>query len=231
MRTYRFLDGRNEKIVKSLLEILSAPEVTKEDYRDAFYNIGRELGRIVLKDLKDIPDKEVMFSFANEDADWLGLGVMQGGEKNRARVSVYWNGRATVYGDSDMQLEDAPIIKSFEEPIENCRVLVIVKSIINTSCVVKTQINRLISHIRPDKILVVAPVMYKDAEKSLSIEFPKAVSTKFSFFSFAVDDEKKGNTIIPGIGGQVYPRLGLGDSVAKNSYTPQLVIKRMMEEI
>lgn len=231
MRKYRFIDGRNEMRVKTLLGILSAPEVTKEDYRDAFYKIGYELGRVVLKDLQDIPDNEVMFSFANEDADWLGIGVMQGGEKNKARVSVYWNERTTVSSNSELHLEDAPIIKSFEEPIENCRVLVIVKSIINTSCVVKTQINRLISHIRPDKILVVAPVMYKDAEKSLSIEFPTAVSTKFSFFSFAVDDEKKGNTIIPGIGGQIYPRLGLGDSVAKNSYMPQLVIKRMMEDI
>lgn len=227
MRKYRNLSDNNKEAVMTSLKVIAAPNVNVDDYRQAFYDIGVELGRIINHFLKYIPDHEVMFSFANEDADWLGSGVMEGGDKNEAHVSVFWNSREKVGTINKRKIEISPIIKSYEEPITRCQVLVIVKSIINTSCVVKTQLNRLISNIKPDNILVLAPVMYKDAEKSLSNEFPTTVSNKFQFISFAIDDQVKNNTVIPGVGGQVYSRLGLGDTVKKNSYTPNLVIKRM----
>lgn len=229
MRIYRNINKTNERVVRHSLEMLSAPEITYEDYRNAFYEIGKELGHIIHDNMQDFPDGEVMFSFANEDADWLGRGVMEGGGKASAKISVFWNGRKEVYSDDYRKIEISPILKSYEEPIASCKVLVIVKSIISTSCVVKSQLNRLISSINPDKIWVIAPVMYKDAQSSLSSEFPVSVSRKFEFYTFAVDDEREGNTIIPGVGGQVYPRLGLGDSSAKNKYTPDMVIRRIKQ--
>ena len=81
--------------------------------------------------------------------------------------------------------------------------------------------------VKPERIFVVSPVMFEDSEERLKKEFPEDIAMKFTFRTFAVDNEKEGNNIIPGIGGQVYGRLGLGDGQTKNRYTPELVIHRM----
>lgn len=87
---------------------------------------------------------------------------------------------------------------------------------------------RLISDLTPKKIFIIAPVMYKDAEYNLCMDFPQNISSKFKFLTFAVDDEINDHKeIIPGIGGMVYPRLGLGNESEKNSYIPEIVKLRM----
>ena len=58
-------------------------------------------------------------------------------------------------------------------------------------------------------------------------EFPDEINSKFHFFSFAIDDERKGSEVIPGIGGVVYPCLGLGDIEAKNHYIPEMVLSKL----
>ncbi|WP_302260665.1 hypothetical protein [uncultured Bacteroides sp.] len=73
-----------------------------------------------------------------------------------------------------------------------------------------------------------APVMYKDAQRNLEKEFPTSIAEKFKFLTFAIDtikDKRKG--IIPGVGGMVYPKLGLGDIHEKNKYIPNLVKDRI----
>ena len=72
-----------------------------------------------------------------------------------------------------------------------------------------------------------APVIYKDAQPNLLKEFPEEISNQFYFLQFAVDEDRQGNEVIPGIGGMVYPRLGLGDQDKKNQYIPQMVRMRM----
>ena len=76
-------------------------------------------------------------------------------------------------------------------------------------------------------IVIMAPVMYKDAQPNLLKEFPEEISNKFHFLQFAVDEDRQGNEVIPGIGGMVYPRLGLGDINKKNQYIPHMVRMRM----
>lgn len=103
-----------------------------------------------------------------------------------------------------------------------------VKSIISTSCVVRTQLTHLINKICPEEIYIVAPVMYKDAQTNLKKEFPASISNQFKFLTFAIDtikDVEKG--VILGVGGMVYPKLGLGDIHEKNKYIPNLVKERM----
>ena len=41
------------------------------------------------------------------------------------------------------------------------------------------------------------------------------------------NDELNGREIVPGIGGMVYDRLGLGGEAKKNQYIPHLVRERM----
>ena len=168
-----------------------------------------------------------MLACASEDADWLARGVLESLSQKEVSLAVFWNERITL--NASTGLEYSPIIKSYIEPIDKCRTLVVVKSIISTSCVVRTQLTRLINDIYPQEIYIVAPVMYKDAQANLKKEFPASISDKFNFLTFAIDtlkDKEKG--IIPGIGGMVYPKLGLGDMHEKNKYIPNLVKERMM---
>ena len=168
-----------------------------------------------------------MLACASEDADWLARGVLKSLSQKEVSLAVFWNERITL--NAFTGLEYSPIIKSYIEPINKCRTLVVVKSIISTSCVVRTQLTRLINDIYPQEIYIVAPVMYKDAQANLKKEFPASISDKFNFLTFAIDtlkDKEKG--IIPGIGGMVYPKLGLGDMHEKNKYIPDLVKERMM---
>lgn len=67
---------------------------------------------------------------------------------------------------------------------------------------------------------VVAPVMLKGAQERLASEFPKQVASRFDYLTFAIDDVRDDDTVIPGIGGQVYDRLGMTD---KNAYVPEIV--------
>ena len=70
------------------------------------------------------------------------------------------------------------------------------------------------------------PSAGREAEGLVSGEFPAEVAAKFEFYSFAADGEKVGDNVVPGIGGQVYERLGIGPHEVKNRYSPMLVKER-----
>ncbi len=58
-------------------------------------------------------------------------------------------------------------------------------------------------------------------------EFPDEINSKFHFITFAIDDERVNNEVIPGIGGMVYLRLGLGNMEEKNHYIPEMVLNKL----
>ncbi|MBQ0047151.1 MAG: hypothetical protein KBT33_06510 [Prevotellaceae bacterium] len=228
MRKFENVNARNEASVKMSLNMLADKNTKVEDYRKAFDNLGRELGVLLASDSADVAADEIMLVCASEDADWLAKGVENGLGKGKTPLSVFWSTRSVVYNDEGEKLEISPIVKSYEEPVKNCRLLIVVKSIISSSCVVKTQLTRLMGKFNPERIVILAPVMYKDGMPNLMKEFPKAVSNRFEFLTFAVDEDRTpAGEVIPGIGGMVYPRLGLGDMNAKNSYIPQMVLERL----
>ena len=110
-----------------------------------------------------------MLACASEDADWLARGVLESLSQKEVSLAVFWNERITL--NASTGLEYSPIIKSYIEPIDKCRTLVVVKSIISTSCVVRTQLTRLINDIYPQEIYIVAPVMYKDAQANFLLPY------------------------------------------------------------
>ncbi len=228
MRRYENLQYGDETVIRKSLDALADKTTSVEAYRSAFEVLGVELGRVLAKKVGDVRAEETMLVCASEDADWLAKGVENGFGKGELHVSIYWNTRNVVYqSDNGETVEISPIVKAYEEPIANCRLLVIVKSIISSSCVVKTQLTRLIDRVHPQMIVIMAPVMYKDAQPNLLKEFPEEISNKFLFLQFAVDEDRQGSEVIPGVGGMVYPRLGLGDINKKNQYIPQMVRMRM----
>ena len=228
MRRYENLQYGDETVIRKSLDALADKTTSVEAYRSAFEVLGVELGRVLAKKVGDVRAEETMLVCASEDADWLAKGVENGFGKGELHVSIYWNTRNVVYqSDNGETVEISPIVKAYEETIANCRLLVIVKSIISSSCVVKTQLTRLIDRVHPQMIVIMAPVMYKDAQPNLLKEFPEEISNKFLFLQFAVDEDRQGSEVIPGVGGMVYPRLGLGDINKKNQYIPQMVRMRM----
>ncbi len=229
MRRFENLQNTNEQLVRCLLEKLADKSTGVNDYRDTCQKLGVELGKILSSEIEYIRPEEIMLVCASEDADWLAAGVESGIGKGNLKKSVYWNNREIIYdGEDGEKLEISPIVKAFEEPIDNCRILVVVKSIISSSCVVKTQLTRLIGRINPEKIAILAPVMFKDGVPNLMSEFPESVNRKFVFKTFAIDEDRLDNgEVVPGIGGMVYHRLGLGDIAKKNSYIPEMVKSRL----
>ncbi|MBR4645747.1 MAG: hypothetical protein IKO75_01345 [Bacteroidales bacterium] len=228
MRKFENLQYGDEAVIKASLDALADKGTNVNDYREAFRTLGIELGKVLASEYRTVLADHTMLVCASEDADWLAAGVESGFGKGELKKSVYWNSREVIHTNEDgSKVEISPIEKAYEEPINDCQLLVIVKSIINTSCVVKTQLTRLIGKTTPDQIAILAPVMYKDGVPNLMREFPEEISSKFHFITFAVDDEREGSEVIPGIGGMVYPRLGLGDMETKNRYVPEMVLRKM----
>ena len=228
MRRYIDLNYEKDRDILELMHVLSSPISSEESYRNSFYELGKALGTSLNQHTNNNYG-ETMLACASEDADWLARGVLESLSQKQVSLAVFWNERITL--DEINNVEYSPIIKSYIEPIEGCQTLILVKSIISTSCVVKTQLTRLVNTIKPHDIYIVSPVMYKDASSRLEKEFPISISKKFHFFTFAIDTIKdiQGH-VLPGVGGMVYPKLGLGDSHEKNKYVPNLVKERVTLE-
>ena len=228
MRQFINLQYGDEAIIKASLNALADKKTGVDKYRDAFRLLGIELGKVLASEYKSISANQTMLVCASEDADWLANGVEAGLGKGELKKSVYWSSREIIHVNEDgSKIEISPIEKAYEEEINDCQLLIIVKSIISTSCVVKTQLTRLIGRVSPKRIAIVAPVMYKDGVPNLIQEFPEEINSKFHFVTFAIDDERVGSEVIPGVGGMVYPRLGLGNMEEKNHYIPEMVLSKL----
>ena len=215
----------HSKRVECLLDTIADRNTSVEAYRSSFYSIGKELGNIYKDTHPLLLNTSTLLACASEDADWLASGFLNGIDKPTLPIAVFWGERERLSNGIDI----TSIVRTYRDELKSpCENLIIIKSIISSSCVVKTQLMKLISDIVPKSIFIIAPVMYKDAQHNLCMEFPPEIASKFTFITFAVDDEiNDRKEIIPGVGGMVYPRLGLGLESEKNSYIPEIVKERM----
>lgn len=214
---------------KSLLDqLLACHEDDFKTYQDVMRQLGHELGKTLLEQLKGKESQEILLACTVEDADFLAKGLLSELENSEflVRLACFWNEKTfSPHGYEDFEM--APIIKAYEEPLSGEKsTLVIVKSIISGACVVATNITHLISERDPDDIFVCAPVMLAGAETRLHKHFDRKVVSKFRYLTFRVDAEKDGEIIKPGIGGNVYARYGFTDEKRKNHILPKLVAER-----
>lgn len=219
--------AQNSPEVKSLLEALSDLETGAEEYANAFYQLGGALSNIIWNTQKLSSKSKITLACSSEDADWLSKGILDNLEQHTAKINlaVFWNTRTDAFENKAYPV--APIVKTYIESLDDVDILIICKSIINTSCVVKTNLTYLIEKINPQKIFIVSPVLFEQAIPKLKNDFAQPVSSKFEFFYFAKDTEVNSlGEVIPGIGGSVYKRLGLEDSRLKNKYIPGIVKTR-----
>jgi hypothetical protein len=130
-------------------------------------------------------------------------------------------------------LDIATIVQGYVEPLPaKIDHLVVLKSIISGACVVRTNLLRLLHSARPEVIHIVAPVMLSGAEQRLARELPTDLVSGFKFLTFVEDTEKaEDGSVVAGIGGEIYERLGLGDETEKNRVMPRLVEERVSAAI
>jgi len=219
-----------------LLATLVSERTDVMHYRQAMKSLGGELARaIVPKVTAPNGSPTICVACTVEDADFLAQGMIDGllahgVGADKLRLFCFWNERLTRFDDEQSESFDiAPIVKQYEEPVDLGKaVLVVIKSIISGACVVKTNLSRLIDRAEPERIFVAAPVMHVEAKKRLEEQFPRTVSERFDFVTFAIDRVRNADkhTVVPGIGGSVYERLGF-DDVA--NALPSLVLSRRKE--
>lgn len=217
--------------IRNLLAKLVDDSTGIQEYKSCFYELGMALSGLIWRTQALGDGTRVTLACSSEDADWLSKGILDDLQSRSVHPSlaVFWNLRNDPF--DNRQYPVAPIVKSYIESSETTEVLVICKSIISTSCVVRTNLTYLIEKINPSRIFIASPVLMGNAIESLKNEFPKAISEKFSFLYFAEDNEvNQAGEVIPGIGGSVYQRLGLESGPAKNKYVPEIVKERRTQK-
>lgn len=223
----RFIDNT----IVRLLDRLVDQDTSTGEYRGAMYGLGNAFGNILIHELKDI--RSVGLASTAEDADYLGKGIIDTLEQQGKEVllTVFWNKRFVPNVENNIPV--APIVKEFhEERNLKPEVLIVIKSIISSSCVVRTNLTRLIEETDPEKIFIVAPVLLADSIRNLEAGFTAQITEKFHYLYFAEDDEKTDEGfVIPGIGGDVYKRLGFNNQDSKNRYVPEIVKQRRYKRL
>jgi hypothetical protein len=211
-----------------LLATIADTHTAPGPYRAAMTELGRLLGQ-VLADRYAMRDRTICVAFTVEDADFLARGLVRELEKTGATLSLacFWNRRDNPY-DIDW-LDIAPIVQEYVEALPpKLDHLIVLKSIISGTCVVRTNLLRLLDQAHPERIHILAPVMLAGAEGRLARSLPAELVSGFDFISFAIDTEVTSDgTIKPGIGGEIYERLGLGGATQKNAVMPGLVEDRL----
>lgn len=196
-----------------------------EAYRANMTALGGLLASSLLSKLN--PQDESLLVSTAEDADYLLKGVadLLHSQGLKTKLAVFWNNHYQVPGT---QQSVAPIVHKFIEPsAEDIKNIIIVKSVMSGSCVVRTNMLSLLNRVKSaENIFILAPVVHLNSEQSLKEEFSSEISDKFSFVYFAKDAERADNgEVIPGIGGQVYELLGLQKQPALTGYMPSIVEK------
>lgn len=206
--------GPARAALSALLDAKGSPAL----YSDVMLRLGTILGDRLSAAIP-VTDQCLLASTA-EDADFLTKGIYDSLKANhQTKAAVFWNNHYNVPGGSI-----APVVHKFLEPgYQRANVLVIAKAVISGSCVVRTNILELIEELDVKQIFIVSPVMHADSEQLLKEEFPEEIANKFVFVFLAVDELKVKGEVIPGIGGEIYGLLGLGDQPARTGYMPKLV--------
>lgn len=214
-----YADQDSKKHLEKLL--LSSLKGDTAQYRDTMKAIGCKLGKILSKKI-EMNDVCLVASTA-EDADFLTAGVFSGISSQKPKLAVFWNHHHQVSSQSY-----APIVHQYLEPgYEKSDVLIVVKSVLSGSCVVRANILALIESLSLKRIFIVAPVVHKNSENALKREFTKSVSSMFEFIYLAKDEDKDeaSGEVKPGIGGQIYSLLGLDKQPVFTGYMPSIVQK------
>ena len=208
---------------KQLDCLLESSDVPKS-YQLAMQELGKLLAKAILPDFISQKSTDTIVVSTAEDADYLqhGVSAILKNHNVNTKLAVFWNHHYQLPSQTSV----APILHSFIEPnYEDIDNVIIVKSVMSGSCVVRTNLIEMLDKINKiNKIYILSPVAHEKSEQKLKDAFPKEISSKFEFICFAIDDRKnKEGEVVPGIGGQIYNLLGLDNQPALTGYMPNVV--------
>ncbi|UEM21861.1 hypothetical protein JL100_003580 [Skermanella mucosa] len=215
--------------VTARLAELADAQTDVDHYREAMREIGRILG-YSFGSRADVSQESLYVAMTVEDADFLGAGFLEALAAHGAQdigIACFWNRRDRPFNVK--WLEIAPIVQEYRDPLpEHLDHLIVLKSIISGGCVVKTNLMHLLEDVDPERMHVIAPVMLEGSEERLKSEFPPETAARFEYLTLAHDTVHDPDGMVrPGIGGEVYGRLGLGSQADKNMYLPEIVRRHM----
>jgi hypothetical protein len=139
----RHLTPRATPEIQTLLDGLLDLTADVESYRHIMYAVGALLAHDLTNMLQPTGKEALQLAFTVEDADFLVAGVLETLEETNAfshiSLACFWNEHSEPF--SLDKYRTAPIIKKYFEPATTePTFLVVVKSIIRGTCVVKTNL-------------------------------------------------------------------------------------------
>ncbi|AKG17673.1 hypothetical protein [Moraxella bovoculi] len=225
MSLHNYSKYANDDAKNALENLLKSTEQPTQ-YRHNMTLLGELLGQVVAPIIKS-NSLSLVVSTA-EDADFLQRGIVSSLEKAHlnSKIAVFWNNHYQLSSGSSV----APIIyKYIDSDFQLANNIIVVKSVISGSCVVRTNLIEVLEQVKQvDKIFILSPVMHTDSEFKLKSEFPNNLADKFNFIYFATDAQRNDDgEVVPGIGGQIYKLLGIGDQPVLTGFIPQVVQQRI----
>lgn len=160
----------------------------------------------------------------------LGSWILRGADWSR-RLGIYlaclWIDRSSC--EFDEKVDIANIIGEFVEPLPGpVDHMVVMMSVVSGTCVVRTSLQSMLEEVEAKAIHVAAPVVLEGAQLRLAREFPADLASRFRYWFIAEDDQKNDrNEVVPGVGGNLYFRLGFASQKSKNAFIPKFVLERM----
>lgn len=222
-RTYTPIAGvAAKRHLQGLLDSAGQPTL----YREHMTTLGQLLASNIVTLLPNQTFKQTLIISTAEDADFLQRGVSDVLQDHHIpfKLAVFWNHHYQLPNHSSV----APIVHKFiEAGYETATNIIMVKSVMSGSCVVRTNLIEMLGNMpHVEHIFILAPVAHTQSEERLKAEFPNNISDKFHFVTFAIDSTRsQSGDVIPGIGGQVYELLGLSDQPVLTAYMPKVVEK------
>lgn len=206
--------------LQGLLDSVNKPA----EYRTHMTALGELLASNTATLLPHQSNKETLIISTAEDADFLQRGVASvlHDQNIPTKLAVFWNHHYQLPNRTSV----APIVHKFiQSGYETATTIIIVKSVMSGSCVVRTNLIEMIGDMpNVENIFILAPVAHRHSEEKLKAEFPATIADKFKFICFAIDEQRStAGEVIPGIGGSVYELLGLDDQPVLTAYMPQVV--------
>ena len=144
---------------KAALDLLADQRTAPDAYREAFYRLGQFLAqRLKRAGL----GRKTSFACTSEDADFLARGIFEsinkpeGSHGTPVAFACFWQARFDPAREqaNKKRFEVAPIVKRYEEPIDDViDSLIVAKSIIATSCVIRHALLDAIERKHPEEDL------------------------------------------------------------------------------
>lgn len=222
-----FPPNQSTEALPHLLHRLDDSSLAPDAYGEILHDLGAGMGELMARHL-DLKGKSVFLTVTVEEMDNLGAGMIEALSRSGAnvRVACLWLHRSVVLTPEPIEI--ARIIQQYvDERPHKVDHLIVLESIIASSCGVRTSIMRMLSDIAPGKIHVVSTIMAHEARSQLERELSGKTMGLLDYWTLAMDASRHDLRDILKEGGNPYERLGFKNQDDKNFHMPEFIAERI----